>query len=64
MVTRTVARPVFITTDLDILSQYKAPGVTISALPEGDGKLMITAPDNDAADAAEVWLAEMDTPGH
>jgi len=64
MVTRTVARPVFLSTDSEILGDYKAPGVAIAPAPGDDGKLHITAPDEDAADAAEVWLSELDMPGH
>jgi len=62
MITRTVPRPVSLTVSSDMLSQYKAPGVTIAPAPEDPAKLRITAPDEAAADAAEVWLAEMDTP--
>lgn len=64
MVTRIVARPVFLSTDPEILGDYKAPGVTIAPALEDDEKLRITAPDQDAADAAEIWLAELDMPGH
>lgn len=63
MITRTLPLPVFLAGELDMLSQYKAPGVTISAAEDGR-HLLVTAPDDAAADAAEVWLAEMDTPGH
>jgi hypothetical protein len=61
MVNRSVTRPVYLSTDPDIIGEYKAPGVTISVAPE-EGKLLITAPDDTAADAAEVWLAQLDAP--
>ncbi|RKK02106.1 hypothetical protein EBE87_04455 [Pseudoroseomonas wenyumeiae] len=64
MVTRTVVRPVFISADQEILGEYKAPGVAIAPAPEDAGKLRITAPDEAAADAAEIWLAELDSAGH
>jgi hypothetical protein len=64
MATRTVVRPVFLSIDSEILGDYKAPGVAIAPVPGDGGKLRISAPDEDAADAAEVWLAELDMPGH
>ncbi|MCG7359858.1 hypothetical protein MHZ93_01130 [Roseomonas sp. ACRSG] len=64
MVTRTVTRPVFLTSAHEILGEYKAPGVAIGPEPEDSGKLRITAPDEAAADAAEVWLSELDSAGH
>jgi len=62
MVTRIVRRPVSMTFDEDIISEYKAKGVTIAPAPNEPSRLVITAPDEAAADAAEIWLAEMDTP--
>ncbi|MDJ0390613.1 hypothetical protein QMO56_21090 [Roseomonas sp. E05] len=62
MITRTVRRPVSLTIDSDIINEYKARDVTIAPAPDDPTKLVITAPDEAAADAAEVWLAEMDTP--
>jgi hypothetical protein len=64
MVTRTVVRPVFLSTDPEILGDYKAPGVAIRPAPDDAGKLRITAPDEAAADAAEIWLSELDSAGH
>ncbi|MXP65057.1 hypothetical protein E0493_17055 [Roseomonas sp. M0104] len=62
MVTRIVRRPVSLTFDEEIIEEYKARGVTIAPAPGESSKLVISAPDEAAADAAEIWLAEMDTP--
>lgn len=62
MITRTVPCPVSMMSNSAMLGEYKAPGVTIAPVAEDPAKLRITAPDEAAADAAEVWLAEMDTP--
>lgn len=64
MVIRTISRPVFLSSDSEILGEYKAPGVAIEPAPEDSGKLRITAPDEAAADAAEIWLSELDSAGH
>lgn len=64
MVIRTISRPVFLTGDPDILGDYRVPGVAIGPAPEDSGKLRITAPDEAAADAAEVWISELDSAGH
>lgn len=62
MITRTIPRPVFISTSPGIIDQYKAEGVKIAVSPQDSSKLLITAPDDAAADAAEVWLFEMQAP--
>lgn len=64
MATRTISRPVFLSSDSGILGEYKVPGVTIRPAPEDPDKLCITAPDEAAADAAEIWLSELDSVGH
>lgn len=60
MVTRKVSNTVILV-DESILADCPIKGASIA---RGEGGLVITAPDEAAADAAEVWLAEIQPPGH
>ena len=61
MITRTIARPAALPDD-SLLADCPVRGVRIA--PGDGGAFVITAPDEAAADAAEIWLAEMEMPGH
>ncbi|QTI79922.1 hypothetical protein IAI58_03825 [Roseomonas marmotae] len=64
MITRAVRCPVAIAASPGILQDCAVKGVRIVMSPEQPGQVTITAPNEAAADAAEVWLAEMDAPSH